>query len=222
VVNIGAPRTLSYVNDQRRQALEQKVYAGERLTRADGAQLYEAGDLSWLGRLAQHVRAEKNGDRAFFTAGPVPEERRSTVATMRYGNLEERPARLEDLLRLRELQEETNAFVVFVPLPAPSTVVAPVESLRTFAVSRLMLDNVVHIGCDRAAHGAALAQLALHFGADDLGGYEHPEQRDDLLHLIWDAGLRPVERDAAHAVIREHTPAPPLAQRRAEPQQVWS
>src|SRR5918911_1306966 len=46
--------------------LEAKVYAGERLTRADGIALYESDDLAWLGRLAPHKRTEMNGDRVMF------------------------------------------------------------------------------------------------------------------------------------------------------------
>src|SRR5215213_638838 len=49
-----------------KRELEQKVYAGERLTRADGEALYAADDLAWLGRLAHHKRTEMNGDRVMF------------------------------------------------------------------------------------------------------------------------------------------------------------
>src|ERR1700761_3428594 len=49
-----------------KRELEQKVYAGERLSRADGIALYESDDLAWLGRLAHHKRTEMNGDRVMF------------------------------------------------------------------------------------------------------------------------------------------------------------
>src|ERR1051325_9410246 len=49
-----------------RRELEAKVYAGERLSREDGVALYASDDLTWLGRLAHHVRTEKNGDRVMF------------------------------------------------------------------------------------------------------------------------------------------------------------
>src|ERR671914_874669 len=51
---------------RRKQEIESKVYAGERLSYADGVALYECDDLTWLGRLAHHVRTEKNGDRVMF------------------------------------------------------------------------------------------------------------------------------------------------------------
>ena len=108
---------------------------------------------------------------------------------------------------------------------------APTETLKTFAVSRLLLDNVRHVTSAWAAHGLPVAQLTLNFGADDLDGPESADGtegtedaagRDDLLTLIWDAGFQPVERDAGHAIVREHEPAPSLAERRSEPQQVWA
>lgn len=198
------------------------MFAGGRLTRADGLQLYAAQSLSWLGRLAQHVRAVKNADRVLFAAAPEQAETPREAATMRYGNAENRIDRVDDLLRVRELQDERNGFAVFVPLPERSTVVAPVESLRTFAVSRLILDNVVHISCDWTVHGLSVAQLALQFGADDLRGHDAAVPRDDLIQMIWDGGFRPVERGAGGEVIREYDPAPSLAERRSEPQRIWS
>jgi len=55
--------TLVAVDGGLKRELEAKVYSGERLTRADGVALYECDDLTWLGRLAHHVRTAKNGDR---------------------------------------------------------------------------------------------------------------------------------------------------------------
>ncbi len=46
--------------------------------------------------------------------------------------------------------------------------------------------------------------------------------REDLLDLIWDAGFRPVERNTRYATVREYDAPTPLAERRAEPQQVWA
>ena len=351
----------------RKRELEDKVYAGERLTRADGIALYESDDLVWLGRLAHHVRTRRNGDRALFsvnrlldltsvsavehavaeavgtavaaaerladeqltevhlvtsldptlpwdcyprmlravretlpkaslkcftateihqlerTSGRSAEQlldelidaglaaltggdaesfdwevRQDTVdgatrwedwsrihrlaharglkspATMRYGHVEEPRHRVDHVLRLRELQDETGGFAVFIPLPSQdgTAAVSPAESLKTFAVSRLLFDNVAHVKASWLAHGLSVAQLSLHFGADELDGsaaeYKTVDgtpgtvHRDELLHLIWDAGFRPVERDARYEIVREYDPAPSLAERRAEPQQVWA
>ncbi|MDT5025697.1 MAG: aminodeoxyfutalosine synthase, partial [Micromonosporaceae bacterium] len=96
---------------------------------------------------------------------------------------------------------------------------------------------VPHVKCFWVMHGLSLAQLSLNFGVDDLDGsvveykithdadsYGTPNtmHRDDLLNLIWDAGFRPVERNTRYEVVREYDAPPTLADRRAEPQQVWA
>jgi aminodeoxyfutalosine synthase len=177
-----------------------------------------------------------------------------TPSTMLYGHIEEPRHRVDHVLRLRELQDETGGFQVFIPLryqhdyvdaadgkirnriQARTTMASPAESLKTFAVSRLLFDNVPHIKCFWVMHGLSLAQLSLNFGVDDLDGsvveykithdadeYGTPDtmHREDLLQLIWDAGFQPVERNTHYEVVREYEPPVPLEQRRAQPQQVW-
>ena len=151
------------------------------------------------------------------------------------------------MLRLRELQDETGGFSVFIPLryqhdangdprnrlQARTTMASPAESLKTFAVSRLLLDNVPHVKCFWVMHGLSLAQLSLNFGADDLDGsvveykithdadrYGTPAtmHRDDLLELIWDAGFQPVERNTQYGIVREYDQPMSLAERRSQPQ----
>jgi 2-iminoacetate synthase ThiH len=170
-----------------------------------------------------------------------------TPATMLYGRTEEPRHRVDHLMRLRGLQDETGGFATFIPLryqydahdsvdgPAENTTTAaPAELLRTFAVSRLMFDNVPHVTALWSLHGGPVAQLALNFGADDLdgpvveneiapdAGSSGAMHRDELLAFIWDATLRPVERNADYEVVREYDAAPSFAARRSEPQQVWA
>jgi aminodeoxyfutalosine synthase len=105
----------------------------------------------------------------------------------------------------------------------------PAEALTTFAVSRLLFDNIDHVKCFWVMHGVSTAQLALNFGADDLDGsvveykithdadgYGTPDKltRDDLLELIREAGFRPVERNTRYEVLREY-PGPDPAKRDA-------
>ena len=93
---------------------------------------------------------------------------------------------------------------------------APAESLKTFAVSRLLFDNVPHIKNFWVMHGLTTAALSLSFGADDLDGsvveykithdadgFGTPTTmtREDLLALIRDAGFTPVERDTRYRVL---------------------
>jgi aminodeoxyfutalosine synthase len=158
-----------------------------------------------------------------------------TPSTMLYGHIEEPRHRVDHVLRLRELQDETGGFQVFVPLRYQHDFVD--SSLKTFAVSRLLFDNVPHVKCFWVMHGLSVAQLSFNFGVDDLDGsvveykithdadsYGTPNtmHREDLLNLIWDAGFRPVERNTRYEIVREYDAAPSLAERRAEPQRVWA
>lgn len=140
-----------------------------------------------------------------------------TNATMLYGHLETPGERLEHLIALRELQDETGGFVCFIPLPfqpanTKVTGVTPttgVEDLKTIAVSRLMLDNLPHIKAYWVMLTVKLAQVALFFGADDFDGTVIEEKighmagaqseqaltRVQLERMIREAGFEPVERD---------------------------
>ncbi len=153
---------------------------------------------------------------------------RSNV-TMLYGHIETFANRVDHLLRIRELQDETNGFQAFIPLafhpdgngmknlPAPTAV----DDLRTLAVSRLMLDNIDHIKAYWVSLTPDVAQIALRFGADDIDGtivhetiYKAAGTRspdglayDDLVRLIREAGRTPVERDTLYNVLKEHPKA---------------
>ena len=168
-----------------------------------------------------------------------------TPSTMLFGHIEEPRHRVDHVLRLRELQDETGGFTVFIPLryqhdasgdprnriQSITTMATGAESLRTFAVSRLLFDNVDHIKAFWVMHGLQTSQLALSFGADDLDGsvveykithdadhFGTPDTmtREDLLEVIRDAGFRPVERGTRYQTIREYDGPDPL--RRREPQ----
>jgi aminodeoxyfutalosine synthase len=174
-----------------------------------------------------------------------------TPATMLYGHIEEPRHRVDHVLRLRELQDETGGFVVFIPLRYQhdrdgdprnrlqdrTTMASGAEALRTFAVSRLLFDNVPHLKNFWVMHGLTTAALSLSFGADDLDGsvveykithdadrFGTPSTmtRDDLCEVIRDAGFTPVERNTRYEVIRTFDGPVPLAERRAEPQPVWA
>jgi aminodeoxyfutalosine synthase len=140
-----------------------------------------------------------------------------TNATMLYGHIETHRERLEHLDALRRLQDETGGLVCFIPLPfQPANTqvegVQPttgVDDLKTIAISRLMLDNVPHIKAYWIMLTLKMAQVALHFGADDLDGTVIEEKighmagaqsdqaltRAELERVIGEAGFVPVERD---------------------------
>ena len=97
---------------------------------------------------------------------------------MLYGNIESPEDRVDHLIRLREQQDKSGGFQCFIPLAfyPPDTQMAHlpgpsgVDSLKTMAVSRLMLDNFAHIKAYWVMLGKRLAQVALHFGANDVDG----------------------------------------------------
>jgi aminodeoxyfutalosine synthase len=151
-----------------------------------------------------------------------------TNATMLFGSIERIEERVDHMVRLRELQDETGGFQTFIPLkfhrtnnrlqrlPEPTGQ----ECLLTLAVSRLMLDNFDHIKAYWPMLSVETAQLSLAFGADDLDGTVREERiyhmagaktpqmlgRSELVDLIERAGRVPVERDTLYRTI---SPCPP-------------
>jgi len=153
-------------------------------------------------------------------------------ATMLYGHIESDEERVEHLLALRTLQDETGGFVAFIPLafhpentglahlPKPTGF----TDLKTMAISRLLLDNFDHIKAYWIMLTPRVAQIALRFGADDIDGTVVEEKiyhdagattaqftpRAQLERLIREAGRVPVERDTLYRPIdRSQMPVPP-------------
>lgn len=143
-----------------------------------------------------------------------------TNCTMLYGHIENAYHRIDHLIRLRELQDETGGFQTFIPLAfhPENTGLANIKKpssimdLRTMAISRLMLDNIPHVKAYWIMLGIGTAQAALSYGADDLDGtVRHeliyhdagattPEMLSvkDIQRLITEAGREPVERDTLY------------------------
>ena len=141
-------------------------------------------------------------------------------ATMLYGHIETLEERVDHLVRLRELQDETGGFNCFIPLAfhpehtvyAQLPTTTGMDDLKTIALSRLMLDNFPHIKAYWVTLTPALAQIALRFGADDLDGTIVEERiihgagtptsqgmtRVQIEKLIRDAGRVPIERDTLY------------------------
>jgi aminodeoxyfutalosine synthase len=140
--------------------------------------------------------------------------------TMLYGHIETEEDRVDHLLKLRALQDDTQGFVTFIPLAFhPDN--TPLEhipkttgflDIKNIAVARLMLDNIPHIKAYWIMMTPKIAQIALRFGADDIDGTVVEEKiyhdagattsqslrRGELLRLIRKAGREPVERDTLY------------------------
>jgi aminodeoxyfutalosine synthase len=144
-------------------------------------------------------------------------------ATLLYGHIETCAERIEHLMRLRALQDETAGFFTFIPLlyqigdtKLVPRQASPIESLKVVATSRLVLDNFPHVEAYWVMLGEATAGIALQFGADDVNGTLVDERiahaaraespaglaREQILRIIRDAGRVPVERDALYNVVQ--------------------
>ena len=141
-------------------------------------------------------------------------------ATMLYGHIENAYHRTDHLMRLRELQDETGGFQTFIPLAfhPENTRLAEIGkptammSLRTMAISRLVLDNFDHIKAYWIMLGIGTAQASLAYGADDIDGTVRHEliyhdagattpevlSVDHITRLIREAGREPIERDTLY------------------------
>ena len=144
-------------------------------------------------------------------------------ATMLYGHVETIEERLQHMMALREVQDETGGFMSFIPLPfhpantrlAECAGPTGVDDLKTIAMSRLMLDNFDHIKAFWIMLGPKLAQVSLSFGADDMNGTVTEERithaagartpqslpPDEIVALIREAGRDPVQRDTVYNLV---------------------
>ena len=161
-----------------------------------------------------------DGDQWLDTARIAHKIGLRSNATMLYGHVENEEDRVDHLLRLRALQDETGGFQTFIPLAFhPDN--TPLEHLprttglldiKQIAVSRLLLDNFSHIKAYWQMLTPKIAQISLRFGADDLDGTVIEEKiyhdagattpqgmrREELIRLIREAGREPIERDTMY------------------------
>lgn len=150
-----------------------------------------------------------------------------TTATMMFGAGERNSSRVKHLQMIRDTQDRALAkgavgFRAFIPwsyqpgntaLGGEAT--STLEYLKVLAVSRLFLDNIPNLQASWVTQGLKVAQMALRFGANDLGGTMMEENvvraagvtcrtnRDELARIAKDAGFRVAQRDTAYRIVRE-------------------
>lgn len=172
-----------------------------------------------------------SGERWLELSEKVHRHGVQTNATMLYGHIESVEDRIDHFVKLRELQDKTGGFMCFIPLafhpkgtdlshlPGPSGI----DSLKTIAVSRLMLDNIPHVKAYWVMLGTNIAQVALRFGADDLDGTineggslmesylaegnDNQLTKEGIEEIIRGAGRIPVERDTLYNPVETRVPA---------------
>jgi len=157
-----------------------------------------------------------------------------TTATMVYGAVESKEERIEHLMRIRELQDKTGGFKAFIlwsysfsntPL-FHLTEATGSEYLRMVAIARLVLDNVPNLQTGWLTESKRLAQVALSYGANDMGGILMEENvvsatgiktpmmtKEEMIRLIRDTGKTPAQRNTRYEIVkifhdkpRTHTP----------------
>src|SRR4026208_1682073 len=158
----------------------------------------------------------------------------STPATMMSGHVETLEERVEHMRKVRDLQDELRGFRAFISwtfqrdgnrmddMVTDEAMPTSFDYLLTQAVSRIYLDNVSHIQSSWVTQGMKVGQVALGFGADDMGsvmseenvvsaagtghttapGTPHRTTPDELVHLIRALGKTPVQRDTLYREVR--------------------
>ena len=205
-----------------RQTLEKLKEAGVDSLPGGGAEIFSD-------RIRHIICDHKiDGQEWLDTARTAHQIGLKSNATMLYGHVENDEDRIDHLLRLRAVQDETGGFQTFIPLAfhpentalshLPKT--TGMLDIRQIAVSRLILDNFPHIKAYWQMLSPKIAQIALRFGADDLDGTVIEEKiyhdagattpqgmrRQDLVRLIEEAGREAIERDTLYReVIRTET-----------------
>ncbi len=193
----------------------------ERL-QAAGVDSLPGGGAEIFAERVRHIICDHkiNGDQWLETARTAHQIGLKSNATMLYGHVENEEDRVDHLLKLRALQEETGGFQTFIPLAfhpehtalrhLPKT--TGMLDIRQIAVSRLVLDNFSHVKAYWQMMTPKIAQIALRFGADDIDGTVIEEKiyhdagattpqgmrRQELIRLIREAGREPVERDTLY------------------------
>ncbi len=203
-----------------RSVLEDMVEAGVGSLPGGGAEIFHPEVRN---KICEH---KADSSRWFETHRNAHQLGLRSNCTMLYGHIEQAYHRIDHLIRLRELQDETGGFQTFIPLAfhPDNTGLSHIKKpnalmdLRTMAVSRLMLDNIAHMKAYWIMLGIGTAQVALAYGADDIDGMvrheliyhdagaETPEilSVEQIRQLIQEAGREPVERDTLyHRVERE-------------------
>src|SRR5437867_12464127 len=200
-----------------RETLEQMKAAGVDSLPGGGAEIF-------ADRVRHIICAHKiDGSEWVDTARTAHKIGLRSNATMLYGHVENDEDRVDHLLKLRAVQDETGGFQTFIPLAfdPDHTALAHIPKttgmldMKQIAVGRLMLDNFPHIKSYWQMVSPKMAQISLRFGADDVDGTVIEEKiyhdagattpqgmrRADLVRLITEAGREPFERDTMYRAV---------------------
>jgi len=198
-----------------RQVLRELWSAGLRTMPGGGAEI-----------LSDRIRAELSPNKVSASGwlGVMREAHElgfRTTATMMFGTIETPLEIITHLHAIRALQDETGGFTAFIAwdfkpgntLLKSIPPASPLLYLRVIALARLFLDNFHHIQASWSSQGKEIGQLALFYGADDLGsllveenvmrlaGHRLTSTEEELRGLIWAAGFQPARRDTGYNIV---------------------
>ncbi|MBA1437819.1 MAG: aminofutalosine synthase MqnE [Epsilonproteobacteria bacterium] len=198
--------------------LDMMVDAGVDSMPGGGAEIFDEGVRDYI------CKGKVTSDQWLEIHKKWHQRGKKSNVTMLFGHVESREHRIDHILRIRELQDETGGFNCFIPLVYQTEnnylkIDKPItadEILRTMAISRLVLDNVPNLKAYWVTSTVNLALVAQEFGANDLDGTIQKEsinsaagaksangiELDEFVGLIKDSGFTPVERDSVYNEIK--------------------
>jgi len=208
-------------------ALISKISIAETVRRLNQAGLDSipgGGAEILVDRVRQEISPKKIGWEGWATV--MVEAARigmPTTATMMFGSRETAEEIVEHIFRVRELQAQGGSFTAFIPwtyqpgnTELGGKAASGVEYLKVLALCRIVLDNIANIQASWVTQGAKMAQVALFFGANDLGGTMLEENvvaaagcrfrmsREEMIELIRGAGFRAAQRTTLYGIVREY------------------
>lgn len=195
-----------------------------RLQTAGLASVPGGGAEVLVDEVRQEISPDKIGWRQW--ASVMEEAHRlgmRTTATMMFGSREKPQDIVEHLFRVREIQERTGGFTAFIPwtfqpdnTELGGETASAVEYLKVLALSRIVLDNIDNIQASWVTQGSTMAQVALFFGANDLGGTMLEENvvaaagvsfrmtQQQIVALARDAGFIPARRTTEYQILEQY------------------
>ena len=202
------------------EVIDQMIESGVDSMPGGGAEIFDEQVREYL------CKGKVSADQWIDIHRKWHQKGKESNATMLFGHIENRAHRVDHMLRLRDLQDETGGFNAFIPLVYQrennflkvKDFLTGQEILKTYAISRILLDNIPHIKAYWATSTIGLALIAQEFGCDDLDGTiekesiqsaagaasSHGMDLDDFVALIKDAGFVPVERDSLYNELKQY------------------
>jgi len=196
------------------EVLDQIIESGVDSMPGGGAEIFDEEVREYL------CKGKVTSDQWIEIHKKWHERGKESNATMLFGHVETRAHRIDHMIRLRNLQDITGGFNAFIPLVYQKennylkncNFPSGQEVLKTYAVSRIILDNIPHIKAYWATATINLALIAQEFGCDDLDGTIEKEaiqsaagaassqgmNLDDFVAMIKNSGFMPVERDSLY------------------------